>query len=496
MRLAGSTVILALVLGAASAPAQESPGVTPAPAQPAATPKPVHVAPRAKIAKSSAGTAAPKITAPATVPATIHATTPAKSTVAVAEPAKLDVAIEPAIPDSERVKIQSALFWSGDFTGSIGAEDPFSAAIRNYQRRAKSKITGVLSPAERTALLAAAQTHENEFGWTVVVDPATGVRIGLPLKLVSQARDTPRGTRWSSAHGEVQVETFRVKNPDLRLGAFFDQQKKEPASRKIETSALRDDDFVISGMQGLKKFTVRAYARDGEIRGVTVLFDQMMETIVAPAMAAMMSAFAPFPERALPFATTGKSVEYGTGLIVSRQGHIVTDSRLAAGCQVIVAAGLGDADRVAEDNDNGLALLRVYGPLKVTPIALLPDVSPKGDVTLIGIPDPKEQNGAKKLTEIKARLTQASGIELRQPVPMAGFSGAAAVDGQGQVLGIMEMRNFVLASTEPAAPPVHLVPTESIRNFLAAHGVTPVTQAGDAKSAVVAAVVRIICVRK
>ncbi len=83
-------------------------------------------------------------------------------------------------------------------------------------------------------MLAAAQAHEKEFGWTVVVDPATGVRIGLPLKLVSQVRDAARGTRWSSAHGEVQVETFRVKNPDLKLSAFFDQQKKEPASRKIE----------------------------------------------------------------------------------------------------------------------------------------------------------------------------------------------------------------------------------------------------------------------
>ena len=484
MRLAGSTVIHALVLGAASAPAQESPGVIPAPAQPAATPKPVHVAPRAKIAKSSAVPTAPKISAPATVPA--------KSTVAVAESAKLDPTTEPAIPAGERAKIQSALFWSGDFAGSIGAEDPFSAAVKNYQRRAKSKITGVLSPAERTVLLAAAQTHENEFGWTVLVDPATGVRIGLPLKLVSQARDTPRGTRWSSPHGEVQVETFRVKNPDLRLSAFFDQQKKEPASRKIETSALHDEDFVISGMQGLKKFTVRAYARDGEIRGVTVLFDQMMETIVAPAMAAMTSAFAPFPERGLPFAATAKSVEYGTGLVVSSGGHIVTDRKLAAGCQVIVAAGLGDADRVAEDRENGLVLLRVYGPLKATPIALVPDVSPHGDVTLVGIPDPKEQNGEKKLTEIKARLTQANGIELRQPVPMAGFSGAAAIDGQGQFLGIMEMRNFVLASTEPAAPPVRLVSTETIRAFLSANGVTPVTQAGDAK----AAVVRIICVRK
>ena len=54
-------------------------------------------------------------------------------------------------------------------------------------------------------------------------------------------------------------------------------------------------------------------------------------------------------------------MEYGNGLVVSAQGHIVTDLKLTQGCQVIVAAGLGDADRVAEDQDNGLALLRVYG---------------------------------------------------------------------------------------------------------------------------------------
>ena len=39
-------------------------------------------------------------------------------------------------------------------------------------------------------------------------------------------------------------------------------------------------------------------------------------------------------------------------------------------------------------------------------------------------------------------------IELRQPVPMAGFSGAAALDAQGRFLGMTEMRNAVLASTE------------------------------------------------
>ena len=75
---------------------------------------------------------------------------------------------------------------------------------------------------------------------------------------------------------------------------------------------------------------------------------------------------------------------------------------------------------------------------------------------------------------------------------LAGFSGAAALDAQGRVLGVWEMRNFVLASIEPAAPPVRLITADTIRNFLIAHNVVPAQQAGDAR----ASVVRIICVRK
>ena len=90
---------------------------------------------------------------------------------------------------------------------------------------------------------------------------------------------------------------------------------------------------------------------------------------------------------------------------MSAQGHIVTDRRLTEGCQVIVASGLGDADRVADDKDNGLALLRVYGPRKMSPLTLAHDAPKAGDLTLVGIPDPKEQDGSRKLTEIKARLS-------------------------------------------------------------------------------------------
>jgi Trypsin-like peptidase domain len=478
MRLGGSTVMLAILLGVVPALAQDSPGIMPTPANPTEKARLAHRHLKPKIA-------APKISTPVTVVAKAAALKiDPVGTESVAE-------ISAGLSDSERLKIQSALLWSGDYTGSIGGEDPFLSAVKNFQKRAKTKVTGILTPTERTNLLAAAKTHEDEFGWTIVTDPSTGVRLGLPAKFVTQVREAARGTRYSSAHGDVQIETFRIKTTELKLAALFDQEKKEPSTRKVESSALRDDSFFISGMQGLKNFSVRAYARDGEIRGFTLLFDQMMETIVAPVTAAMVSAFAPFPERSSPFPAMAKSVEYGNGLVVSERGHIITDRKLAAGCQVIVADGLGDADRVADDKDGGLALLRVYGPHKVSPLALSAATFKKGDVTLVGIPDPKEQNGARKLTEIKARVAESNAIELRQPVPMAGFSGAAAVDAQGQFLGMMQMQNFVLASTESVAPPVRLVTAAAIRGFLAAHDVAPATDGSDAKKAVV----RIICVR-
>ena len=138
---------------------------------------------------------------------------------------------------------------------------------------------------------------------------------------------------------------------------------------------------------------------------------------------------------------------------------------------MIVAEGLGNADRIAEDPESGLALLRVYGRHKLAPLALANGTPKPGELTLVGMPDPKEQDGRKPLTEIKARLTDGAAIELRQPVPMAGFSGAAALDASGKFLGMTEMRNAVLASAAPLPPPVRLVPAQTIRAFLEARDI-------------------------
>jgi len=510
-------VMLALLFGAGPALAQSSgnPGpVTPAskvvkrhhhhiPRKRAAA-KPQHDAQKAAAAipakpvplpspapKKAVAKAAPAKTEPAkqTAKAEPPKPEPTKAEAAAAAPTSDAFA---GIPAGERLKIQSALVWAGDYSSAEKGDDPTEAAIRNFQKRHKAKITGVLTSDQREELIAADAHHVDEFGWRVVVDPATGIRIGLPTKLVPDAHDAARGTRWSSPHGEVQVETFRVKSANLDLAKLFENEKKA-ADRKIESSVLHDDSFFISGMQGLKEFSVRARMRDGEVRGFTILYDQMMETIVEPVMVAMASAFSPFPEQPAPFAALAERVEYGTGQIVSAKGDIVAARNVTQGCEVIVADGLGNAERIAEDETSGLALLRVYGTAKLSALALARDVPTSGDITLVGIPAPREQDGARKLTEVKARLTDGHAIALRQPVPMAGFSGAAALDARGRFLGIMETRNFVLASAQPTVPPVRLIGAATIRDFLAKHHVeTAQAASGDAR----ASAVRIICVRK
>ena len=77
---------------------------------------------------------------------------------------------------------------------------------------------------------------------------------------------------------------------------------------------MRDNFFVISGLQNLKKFYVRAQARGEEVRGITVLYDQAMAGIMEPVVVAMSSAFRRF--RRPPAPPPRRKVEYASGVAV------------------------------------------------------------------------------------------------------------------------------------------------------------------------------------
>src|SRR4029079_10738109 len=108
------------------------------------------------------------------------------------------------------------------------------------------------------------------------------------------------------------------------------------------------------------------------------------------------SAFAPFSDvsgATLVGPLPKRKVEYGTGIVVSKAGHILTDRQLTEGCNVIVVSGYGDADRQAEDKAADLALLRIYGAPDLVPATFGGDVRRSPDLTLLGIADPQSQDG-------------------------------------------------------------------------------------------------------
>ena len=354
----------------------------------------------------------------------------------------------------------------------------------------------------------ASQATLQAAGWRVIDDPATGVRLGLPGALVPKLAASRMGSRWMSKQGQIDIETFRLH--EAALPALFEDEKKT-RRRTVEHSTLKPDSFVMSGMQGLKRFVELVQASGSELRGVTILFDQATEGMMGPISASMAGSFQGFPDRnANPPPGLKRGIEYGTALVVNERGYLIASAQVTDQCQSITVPGLGNAERVAADPGSDLALLRLYGAHNLVPVSL-GSGGPQDSLSLVGIADPIAQAGAAEVTRTQARLTP-QGLD---PAPKPGFSGAAAADGQNRLAGMVSLKWLVVAANTPAAantnpapapiskpaPPTALpttasqatlVTADTIRAFLTAQGVAP---AGGA-AAIDQSVLRVICVRK
>jgi peptidoglycan hydrolase-like protein with peptidoglycan-binding domain len=398
---------------------------------------------------------------------------------------------------AERLALQSDLAWVGQYNGAITGEvsERMVNAIKEFQKSRGGKPTGVLNPQERGVLADTAKRRQENVGWKLVTDPGTGVRLGIPTKLAPQQSSDANGAKWTSPTGTIQIQLARRKEANPTTAKLAEKEKKE-AGRNIDYTVVKPDFFVLSGQQGLKKFYLRGTFKGDEVRILTILYDQAMENTVEPAVIAMSSAFNAFPTGVqVAGPPPRKTVEYGTGVVVSDDGAIVADRQIADGCIAIAIPGFGNADRVAEDKEHDLALLRIYGARGLKPLNLANTASRTAlDVT--GIADPQNQGGGGAASSVKASVAQlgsSSEIALSPP-PVLGFSGAVALDVDGKFAGLALLKPVLVAGPANAAPGAQavLVTSDTVRDFLKANGVNAAGGSSDAK----ASVVRVICVRK
>ena len=190
--------------------------------------------------------------------------------------------------------IQYDLIWSGDLNavtdGVIGLRS--LAAIRAFERRIGSAADGVLNGPERRRLAADARAQREAMGYEIVLDEATGARIGVPFARVDGPVEAGSGARYAAPDGSVEIVTHRVAG----ASGLRDLHRRELArpGREVTYELRRASWFVATGREGARDFYTRAQTDGTETRAFTVTYHHDLEREIEPVVVAMSDDFEVF----------------------------------------------------------------------------------------------------------------------------------------------------------------------------------------------------------
>ena len=160
-----------------------------------------------------------------------------------------------AIPQADRLAIQYDLTWGGDYNGPIDGE--FSdrrGGLKAYQHDARSGNRRDEPAGARRSL--AARRGQAGAGrlarWSTIPSPARAS--ACPKQVPNKSQDQERHALVFRAR-PVAGRDLPDRTPAQRSSRL--RAAEESAAPQLEINFLQPDFFVISGMQGLKKFYVR-----------------------------------------------------------------------------------------------------------------------------------------------------------------------------------------------------------------------------------------------
>ncbi len=168
---------------------------------------------------------------------------PARAQTPTASPPSAAMAPDPAkrafeaLPEVERKAVQDALIWTNDFKGI--ADGRFGKMTRDaivaFALRSKLPGDGSLDAKARAALAGAAQRAKAAVHFSLVSDERTGIKIGLPLKLLPKISATKDGARYASPDNTAALETSLSREAEATLEQRFDDAQRDgPAQGHLQ----------------------------------------------------------------------------------------------------------------------------------------------------------------------------------------------------------------------------------------------------------------------
>ena len=356
-----------------------------------------------------------------------------------------------ALPEADRKAVQDGLIWTGDYNSVVNGVfgKRTLVGINAYAKANKLPVNGTLDAKARAALAAAAAKAKLEAKFAVVLEPRSGVRIGIPAALLPKSANTPTGKRYEMDGGLGSLETFAPAGAEADLAKLFELMKVDGSGRKVTYKLLKPDFFVVSGeVNGHSYYTRMAsgmHAGARILRGFTFSYDSSLKFDMERISLAIANSFEPFAPGeavqplaagapALPLAapagpaaivaTPAKPVLSATGLAISATQ--VLAALPLAGCASPLV-GKAPARVLKADKETGLTLLEARGTAL---LALAPGGNAAGEVVVIFF----DAAGSQQATP--GEIFDAGTPRLRAAL-QGGHSGGVAFERTGSFAGLV-----------------------------------------------------------
>ncbi|WP_375259049.1 trypsin-like peptidase domain-containing protein [Citreimonas sp.] len=372
-------------------------------------------------------------------------------------------AAERELTRAEREQLQIALRWAGHYDGRIDAAfgPNTRGAMQSWQQANGYETTGILTTAQRAALLDQYNSVFDGLGFATYVDERAGIAMEIPQGVVAfDGYEPPFATFEPTT--DLGARVLLISRPGDRqtLGGLYEiMQTLEIVP--VEGERNRDGDgFVLTGANDEIVSHTEVGLADGAIKGFTLIWPAGDEARRERVLARMQDSFSRRPgvleaPEAVPDARdvdlvaglrVRQPVRTASGFFVDRAGRVLTSTAAVQGCSRVTLDSEHDAQVVAQDAELGLAVLRPDASLaprrvaqfRADPPRLQSEVAVAGYSFggVLGAPTLtfgtlEELQGLRGEAAMK-RLTLAS-----QP----GDAGGPVMDDGGAVLGMLLPRD-------------------------------------------------------
>ena len=366
---------------------------------------------------------------------------------------------ERALTAQDRKDLQIALKWAGFYNAAI--DGSYGRGTRNsmaaWQEANNFEKTGILTTLQRATLLGQYNAVLDGLGLQLVRDDRAGIEMIMPTAEVAFAKYEAPFAQYD-ASGDIGARLLLISqagDQNTLFGLYDIMQTLEivplngPRERKKSSFTLvgENSQFISETQVSLK---------DGQVKGFTLIWPAGNEERRTRVMAELEKSFTRLPgvldpaaggegEQAIDL-VSGLQIRQPkisrSGFFVDGSGIVVTTSEAVGSCGRLTVDGDTDAEVLAQDVDNGLALLKPRDPLAPIAVAAFDLGTPRlqSEVSVAGYSYEGVLSAATLTFGKVADVRGLAGEENLNRLALNaqdGDSGGPVFDASGNVVGML-----------------------------------------------------------